>query len=107
MPYDLLIKNGRIVDGTGAPAYHGNIAAADGRIVEIGDVDGPAARVIDASDLDRQSRLYRPAYALRRANLLGSAGHVLLMARRDHGDHGQLRRGAGAVQTRRDMKSPR
>jgi len=51
MPYDLLIKNGRIVDGTGAPAYHGNIAAADGRIVEIGDVDGPAARVIDASDL--------------------------------------------------------
>ncbi|MGO9058664.1 MAG: N-acyl-D-amino-acid deacylase family protein [Candidatus Binataceae bacterium] len=51
MPYDLLIKNGRIVDGSGAPAYHGNIAAADGRIVEIGDVDGPAARVIDASDL--------------------------------------------------------
>ena len=26
MPYDLLIKNGTIVDGTGAPAYHGNIA---------------------------------------------------------------------------------
>ena len=51
MPYDLLIKNGRIVDGTGAPAYHGNVAVADGRVVEMGDVDGPAARVIDASDL--------------------------------------------------------
>jgi N-acyl-D-aspartate/D-glutamate deacylase len=51
MPYDLLIKNGTIVDGSGASAYHGNIAAAGGRIVEVGDADGPAARVIDASDL--------------------------------------------------------
>jgi N-acyl-D-aspartate/D-glutamate deacylase len=51
MAYDLLVKNGTIVDGTGAPAYHGNIATAGGRIVEVGDVDGPAARVIDASDL--------------------------------------------------------
>ncbi len=51
MGYDLLVKNGTIVDGTGAPAYHGNVAAAGGRIVEVGDVDGPAARVIDASDL--------------------------------------------------------
>ncbi len=51
MPYDLLIRNGSIVDGTGAPAYHGNIAASGGRIVEIGDVGGPAERVIDASDL--------------------------------------------------------
>src|ERR1700719_3051762 len=51
MAYDLLVKNGTIVDGTGAPAYHGNIAAAGGRIVEVGDVDGLAARVIDASDL--------------------------------------------------------
>jgi N-acyl-D-amino-acid deacylase len=51
MAYDLLVKNGTIVDGTGAPAYRGNVAAAGGRIVEVGDVDGPAARVIDASDL--------------------------------------------------------
>jgi N-acyl-D-amino-acid deacylase len=51
MAYDLLVKNGTIVDGTGAPGYRGNIAAAGGRIVEVGDVDGPAARVIDASDL--------------------------------------------------------
>jgi N-acyl-D-amino-acid deacylase len=51
MPYDLLIKNGSIVDGTGAPAYRGNIAVSGGRIVDIGDVGGPAERVIDASDL--------------------------------------------------------
>src|SRR5271166_4089825 len=51
MPYDLLIKNGTIVDGSGAPGRRGNVAAAGGRIVEVDDVDGLAARVIDASDL--------------------------------------------------------
>jgi N-acyl-D-amino-acid deacylase len=50
MAYDLLIRNGRLIDGTGAPAFHGNVAVADGRIVGIGDVDGLADEVIDASD---------------------------------------------------------
>jgi N-acyl-D-amino-acid deacylase len=51
MAYDLLVKNGTIVDGTGAAPYRGNVAVANGRIVEAGDVDAAAARVIDASDL--------------------------------------------------------
>ena len=34
--YDVLIRNGRIVDGTGAPAYPGNVAVKDGVIVAIG-----------------------------------------------------------------------
>lgn len=50
MAYDILIRNGRLVDGTGAPAFHGNIAVKDGRIAGIGDVDGLADEVIDASD---------------------------------------------------------
>lgn len=50
MAYDILIKNGSLVDGTGAAAVHGNVAIADGKIVEVGDVDGLADKVIDASD---------------------------------------------------------
>jgi N-acyl-D-aspartate/D-glutamate deacylase len=49
--YDLLIKNGTVVDGTGAPARRGDVAIADGRIVEIGAVSGQAKKTIDAGDL--------------------------------------------------------
>jgi N-acyl-D-aspartate/D-glutamate deacylase len=48
MTYDLLIKNGTIVDGTGKARYAGNVAIKDGRIAAVGDVDGDATRVIDA-----------------------------------------------------------
>jgi len=46
--YDLLIRNARIVDGTGAPAVRGNIAVRDGRIVAVGEVTGSAETEIDA-----------------------------------------------------------
>ena len=48
MAYDLIVKNGWIIDGTGLPRYWGDVAARDGRIVEIGRVRGPAERVLDA-----------------------------------------------------------
>jgi N-acyl-D-aspartate/D-glutamate deacylase len=49
---DLLIKNGTIVDGTGAAPYTGDIAIADGVLVQVGGThDGPAAQTIDASGL--------------------------------------------------------
>jgi N-acyl-D-aspartate/D-glutamate deacylase len=51
MAYDLIIRNGTIVDGTGAPRRHADIALAQGRIAEIGRVQDSARRVIDASDL--------------------------------------------------------
>ena len=51
MAYDLLIKSGRIIDGSGRPAYTGDLAIQDGRIAEIGKLDGSARRVIDADGL--------------------------------------------------------
>ncbi|MGI9271744.1 MAG: N-acyl-D-amino-acid deacylase family protein [Woeseiaceae bacterium] len=50
--YEVLILNGMIVDGTGAPAYAADLAIRGGTIVEIGDLDGVVAqRTIDASGL--------------------------------------------------------
>lgn len=51
MSYDLIIRNGTVVDGTGAPQIHADIAVNDGIIAEIGDISGSAKRTIDASDL--------------------------------------------------------
>jgi N-acyl-D-aspartate/D-glutamate deacylase len=45
VPYDLLIRNGKIVDGTGNPWFYGDIAARDGRIVAIGRVPKNSAKV--------------------------------------------------------------
>ena len=49
--YDIVIKNGTIVDGSGAPGFRADLAVSGGRIVELGKVTGSAVRVIDASDL--------------------------------------------------------
>ena len=47
--YDLIIRNGRVVDGTGRPAFRNDIAINGDRIVEMGDLRNvPAKRVIDA-----------------------------------------------------------
>ena len=47
--YDLLIKNGTIVDGLRMPAYKGDIAIRGGKVVAMGNVQGSATRVIDAT----------------------------------------------------------
>src|SRR5262249_30054907 len=49
--HDLLIKNGLVVDGTGAAARRADLAASNGKITDLGSVSGPAKRMIDASDL--------------------------------------------------------
>ncbi len=46
--HDLVVRNSRIVDGTGVDAFMGDIAMSDGRITDVGKVEGRAYRVIDA-----------------------------------------------------------
>ncbi|MFQ6076772.1 MAG: amidohydrolase family protein [Candidatus Bathyarchaeia archaeon] len=52
MTFDILIKNGRIVDGTGNPWFRADVAIKDGRITKIGRQNSPPAdRVLDAKAL--------------------------------------------------------
>jgi len=48
MTYDLLIKNGLIVDGSGMPAFRGDVGVKNGKIAEIGKLSSPAKQTIDA-----------------------------------------------------------
>src|SRR5258708_27429848 len=50
--YDLLLKGGKIVDGTGNSWYYGDIAIRDGKIASSGKIDETTAkRVLDATGL--------------------------------------------------------
>jgi N-acyl-D-amino-acid deacylase len=50
--FDLIIRNGHIIDGTGSPWYSGDIAIREGRIVAIGSlIDAGADQTIDAAGL--------------------------------------------------------
>ncbi|MBV8165717.1 MAG: amidohydrolase family protein, partial [Alphaproteobacteria bacterium] len=50
MAYDLLIKNGTVVDGTGSAAKRADVAIKDGKIAEIGKITEGANKTVDASD---------------------------------------------------------
>ncbi len=51
MKHGLVIRGGTIIDGSGGPAMHGDVAIPDDRIVAIGNDLGAAVRTIDASGL--------------------------------------------------------
>ena len=47
--YDLVIRNARIVDGTGRPSFNGDLAVSGGRIAAVGTVAGSGRKEIDAA----------------------------------------------------------
>ncbi|MDT5067634.1 MAG: N-acyl-D-amino-acid deacylase [Mycobacterium sp.] len=49
--FDLVIRNGTIVDGLGGEPYVGDVAISDGVITEVGSVDGDGTRELDATGL--------------------------------------------------------
>jgi len=51
MTYDLVIRNGTVVDGLGAEPYRADVAVSDGVIVAVGTVEAPGDREIDATGL--------------------------------------------------------
>jgi len=51
MAYDLVIKNGKVIDGSGLPGFHGDVAVSGGRIVAIGKVNGAARQTLNADGL--------------------------------------------------------
>jgi dihydroorotase/N-acyl-D-amino-acid deacylase len=69
--YDIVIRNGHVIDGTGSPWYAADIAIKDGRIAAVGRLGHvDAARVIDA-----HGRVVAPGFI----DMLDQSGHALLM----------------------------
>ncbi|MBI3628258.1 MAG: hypothetical protein HY217_01505, partial [Candidatus Rokubacteria bacterium] len=81
MSYDLVIKDGMVIDGSGMPRYRADVGVRHGRIAAIGRIRERAR------------------------GLLGSARYLLMLARRDHGRDGQLRIHARPL--RRGRQAPR
>jgi N-acyl-D-aspartate/D-glutamate deacylase len=46
--FDVIVRGGLVVDGSGEPGFEGDVAVKDGRIAAIGKIEGEAARVVDA-----------------------------------------------------------
>src|SRR5437667_406966 len=49
--FDLHIRNGSVIDGSGTLAFRADVAVRDGRIAAVGAIEGEAAREIDATGL--------------------------------------------------------
>ncbi len=79
-PYDILIRNGHIVDGTGSPWYAGDLAIRDGRIAAIGvlcpsRVPGPDSACPAKQTIDAAGRVVAPGFI----DMLGQSELTMLV----------------------------
>jgi N-acyl-D-amino-acid deacylase len=58
MAFDLVVKNGMIVDGSGLPRYRADVGVIDGKIAEIGRINGAAAK----ETMDVDGRVVSPGF---------------------------------------------
>jgi len=69
--YDVIIRNGHIIDGTGSPWYSGDVGIRDGRIVAIGNLSAATAKKI----IDAHQRVVAPGFI----DMLGQSELTILV----------------------------
>src|SRR5713101_1339105 len=70
-PFDLVITNGHIIDGTGSPWYSGDIGIRDGRIAAIGNLSSAARK----RTVDAKGRVVAPGFV----DMLGQSEATILV----------------------------
>jgi dihydroorotase/N-acyl-D-amino-acid deacylase len=70
-PFDVLIVNGHIIDGTGSPWYSGDIGIRDGRIAAIGRLSGASTK----STIDAEGKVVAPGFI----DMLGQSEKTILV----------------------------
>src|SRR5271169_7245880 len=71
LPFDLVITNGHIIDGTGSPWYSGDIGIRDGHIAAIGNLSGAARK----RTLDAKGKVVAPGFV----DMLGQSEMTILV----------------------------
>ena len=92
--YDLVIRGGTVVDGTGSAPRQADVGIIGNKIVAVGAVSGSGAEEIDASGKLVTPGICGYPHPLRRPGGLGQPYGPVILAWRDHGGDGQLRRRA-------------
>ena len=91
MTYDVVIRNGTVVDGTGMAPYRADVGIAGGRIATIGRI-----REHGAVDIDAEGHVVTPGFIDGHTHLDAQvfwdrARGELVLARHHHRGHGALR----------------